>query len=50
MAGQINDYSEVLLSGNLEEDIKLFKEEFENGVYENEAKESLDFVRNSRVG
>lgn len=33
-----------------DEDIKLFKEEFENGVYENEAKESLDFVRNSRVG
>lgn len=32
MAGQINDYSEVFLSGNLEEDIGLFKEIFKKDV------------------
>ena len=30
-----------------DEDSKKFKENFKNGVYENEAKESLDFVRNT---
>ena len=27
-----------------------FKENFENGVYKDEAKESLDYVRGSRIG
>ena len=31
-----------------EADILEFKENFKNGVYENEAKESLDFIRMSR--
>ena len=30
-----------------EEEIKQFKEDFAKGVYENEAKESLDFVRST---
>lgn len=29
------------------EEVEKFKEEFKQGVYENEAKESLDFVRNT---
>lgn len=33
-----------------DEDVINFKEEFENGVYENEAKESLDFVRSNSFG
>jgi spore germination protein KA len=32
LAGQINDYSEVFLSGNLSEDISLFKEIFKKDV------------------
>lgn len=32
------------------EDIEEFKKNFENGVYKDEAKESLDYVRNSRFG
>ena len=31
------------------EDVEIFKENFEKGYYKNEAKESMDFVRNSRV-
>lgn len=31
-----------------DEDVKKFKEDFEKGVYVNEAKESLDFVRSAR--
>jgi len=31
-----------------EEDIRIFKENFRNGVYQNECKESLDHVRNTR--
>ena len=30
-----------------DEDVLNFKEDFKNGVYENEAKESLDFVRSA---
>ena len=33
-----------------DEDALNFKEEFKNGVYENEAKESLDFIRNTWLG
>jgi hypothetical protein len=32
------------------EDVIKFKKEFAKGVYENEAKESLDFIRGSRLG
>ena len=32
------------------EEVEIFKTEFAKGVYENEAKESLDFVRGSRIG
>lgn len=32
------------------EEVEEFKENFENGVYKDEAKESLDYVRGSRIG
>ena len=32
------------------EEVEEFKKNFENGVYKDEAKESLDYVRNSRIG
>ena len=32
------------------EEVEEFKENFENGVYKDEAKESLDYVRNTRLG
>ena len=32
------------------EEVEEFKENFENGVYKDEAKESLDYVRSSRIG
>ena len=32
------------------EEIEIFKDNFEKGLYVDEAKECMDFIRNSRVG
>lgn len=33
-----------------DEDVAIFNQDFKNGVYVNESKESLDFVRNNSFG